>query len=114
MTNKKSFLAGVIDNLWRGPKGRLSDRLKKACDDLPHQQRLTVVTIMLSLFVVIAFIVFGHACYRIGARQAMNEIEVRHLGSIELPEAPSDIKKIIPFTYLNESAYDDAGMESED
>lgn len=114
MTNKKSLLAGIIDHLWREPKGRLSGRLKKACDEMPHQRRLTVVTVMLSLFVVIAFIVFGHACYRIGARQAMNEIEVQHLGKIELPEVSSDMKKNLPISDLNASAYDDSGMESED
>ncbi len=66
-------------------KGRVTAKIKKACDDLPPQQRLTVVTVLLSAFVLTAFFVFGNACYKMGARQAQHTIEVEHIRPIDLP-----------------------------
>ena len=94
--------------VWRNPKGRLSAKLRKRCDKLPHNQRLTVIAVMLTAFVLIAFFVFGHACYRIGLGHSQQSLEVEHIRSLELPTLENDVQTVIP------TAYDDAGMESED
>lgn len=83
--DRKSLFARLVDWVWRNPKANISEGIKKTCDDMLPKQRLTVVTVLMSAFVLVAFFVFGHACYKIGARQAHNEIEVEHLKSIELP-----------------------------
>ena len=86
--------------------GKLKERLRKECDAMPRRKRLTVVSVMLCVFVLTAFFVFGHACYRIGLGQALHAVEVEHSRSLDLPK--NDVKP------LTTSAYDDAGMESED
>lgn len=63
-------VAPLYNKVWYGPKGRLAARIKKVCDDLPQNRRLTVVTVLMSAFVLTAFFVFGNACYRMGARHA--------------------------------------------
>ncbi len=72
----RNLVAPLYIKVWHGPKGKISERLKKACDDLPKNQRLMVVTVLLSVFVLTAFFVFGHACYRMGAGHARQAIEV--------------------------------------
>ncbi len=84
---RKSLFARLVDWVWRNPKANISEGIKKTCDDMLPKQRLLVVTVLLSAFVLVAFFVFGHACYKIGARQAYNEIEVEHLKNIELPSS---------------------------
>lgn len=96
----------VYNKVWHTPKGKFSARLRKVCDDLPHGKRVTVVGVMLTVFVLIAFFVFGHACYRIGLGQALRRIEVRHIQPLDLP-----VHKVEPLT---STVYDNAGMESED
>lgn len=81
----QNLVSPLYNKVWHGPKGRLSAKIKKACDDLPPQQRLTVVTVLLSAFVLTAFFVFGNACYKMGARQAQHTIEVEHIRPIDLP-----------------------------
>lgn len=81
----QNLVSPLYNKVWHGPKGRLSAKIKKACDNLPPQQRLTVVTILLSAFVLTAFFVFGNACYKMGARQAQHTIEVEHIRTIDLP-----------------------------
>lgn len=98
----------IYNMVWRNPKGKLSAKLRKLCDSIPHNKRLTVVTVMLSAFVLIAFIVFGHACYRIGLGHSRQSLEVEHIRSLELPATENDVQPVIP------TAYDNAGMESED
>ncbi len=78
-SNRKSLSSGS----WIGPgetprqiSARVSRKPAMICC---QKQRLLVVTILLSAFVLIAFFVFGHACYKIGAREPHNEIEVEHL-----------------------------------
>ena len=61
---------------------------------------------MLTVFVLTAFFVFGHACYRIGLGQALRRIEMRHISPLDLP-----VHKVEPLT---STVYDNAGMESED
>ena len=129
-SNNKSPFARLIDWIWRNPKADVSAGIKKACDDMPPRQRLMVVTVLLSAFVLLAFVAFGHACYKIGARQALNQIEVEHIYNMELPK--SNVKDKMKaydeeafkrnYEYealdsqeqLTDSAYDIAGMESED
>ncbi len=85
-----TLVSPLYNKVWHGPKGRLTAKIKKACDDLPRNQRLTVVTVLLSAFVLMAFFVFGHACYKIGAGQARQSIEVEHIQQLELPAKNSD------------------------
>ncbi len=81
----RNLVAPLYNKVWHGPKGKIKERLKKACDDLPKNQRLMVVTVLLSVFVLTAFFVFGHACYRMGAGHARQAIEVEHIRQLELP-----------------------------
>ena len=64
LTNLRAARGTVYDKVWRNPKGKLSTKLRKACDNLPHNQRLTVVTVMLSVFVLVAFFEIGRASGR--------------------------------------------------
>lgn len=81
----RNLVAPLYNKVWHGPKGKIREKLKKACDDLPKNQRLMVVTVLLSVFVLTAFFVFGHACYRMGAGHARQAIEVEHIKQLELP-----------------------------
>lgn len=76
----------LYNKVWHTPKGRLAAKIKKACDDLPRNQRLMVVTILLSVFILAAFFVFGNACYKMGAGHARQSIEIEHIGSIPIQE----------------------------
>ena len=90
-------------------RDKIKARLREACDGLPRRQRLTVVSVMLCAFVLVAFFVFGHACYRIGLGHSRQSVEVEHIHPLELPAADNDdVKPLTP------AAYDDVGMESED
>ena len=114
MTKNKSPLARLIDWVWREPKGRVGAKLKQVCDDMPHKQRLMVVTVLLSTFVLIAFFVFGHACYKVGAKRALFEYEVEHLYNLDLPEhsVKDTVCSLEKFYIPTDSAYDDTGVES--
>lgn len=92
----------ILSNYW----GKLTEKLRKECDGLPRKQRLTIVSIMLTIFVLTAFFVFGHACYRIGLGQARQAVKVEHICSLDLPK--NIVEPLTPATY------DNAGMESED
>lgn len=108
MKNIKNPFASLISKVWRNPKRRLTAKIKAECDDLPRNQRLTVVAVLLSAFVLTAFFVFGHACYRLGLGHSRQAVEIEHLRTLELPDNYNNVKSItLP-------AYDDAGMESED
>lgn len=116
----KSHLAGLIDRVWRQPKSKVYGKIRQVCDDMPHRQRLMVVTVLLSAFVLIAFFVFGHACYRMGAKRAVFEYEVEHLHEFELPEpklseyTEEELPLKQEYCKQTDSAYDDTGVESED
>ena len=101
-----NLVSPLYNKVWHGPKGKIKERVKQACEDMPHKQRLMVVTILLSAFILVAFFVFGHACYRIGMGKALRRIEVRHISPLDLP-----VHKVEPLTT---TVYDNAGMESED
>lgn len=69
----QNLVSPLYNKVWHGPKGKIRKRLKKVCDDMPHKQRLTVVTVLLTAFVLIAFFVFGHAGYKMGANHAYQQ-----------------------------------------
>lgn len=80
-----NLVSPFYDKVWHGPKGKIKERVKKACDDLPRNQRLMVVTVLLSAFILTAFFVFGHACYKMGAGHARQAVEIEHIRQLELP-----------------------------
>ena len=81
----RNIVSPLYNNVWHTPKGRLAAKIKKACDDLPRNQRLMVVTILLSAFILAAFFVFGNACYKMGAGHARQSIEIEHIRQLDLP-----------------------------
>lgn len=86
MRNFRSIRDTIYNNVLRKPKNFIGSYLRSKCDRIPENRRLTVVTVLLSLFVLTAFFVFGNACYRIGRGQAATErIEVKHIEGMELP-----------------------------
>lgn len=105
-SNLRAARDTVYNKVWLAPKGKLSAKLRSLCDGIPQKQRLLVVSIMLCAFVLIAFFVFGHACYKIGLGHSRRIVEVEHIQPLEINK--TDVKPITP------AAYDDAGMESED
>ncbi len=50
----RNIVSPLYNKVWHTPKGRLAAKIKKACDDLPRNQRLMVVTILLSAFILAA------------------------------------------------------------
>lgn len=82
--NLRNGVVHLYNKVWRAPKGKLSIRLRAKCDELTPKQRLTVVTVMLSLFIVIAFGLFGCACYRMGAGHAERKIEIQHIQQLDV------------------------------
>ena len=78
-----SIKEAIYNKVWLSPKTRLSGFIKRKCDELPQKQRLTVVTVMLTAFILIAFFVFGHACYEMG-RGHRSEMQVEHVHHIEV------------------------------
>ena len=95
----QNLVSPLYNKVWHGPKGKIREWLKKVCDDMPHKQRLTVVTVLLSAFILIAFFVCGHACYKMGAGHARQAIEVEHISKLELPtyDNPNVSPKIIEY-----------------
>ncbi len=81
----RNLVAPLYNKVWHGPKGKIKERVKKACDDMPHRQRLTVVTVLLSAFILVAFFVFGNACYKMGAGHARETVGIGHIRQLELP-----------------------------
>lgn len=81
----KNIVTPLYNKVWHSPKGKIRERIKKACDDLPRNQRLMVVTVLLSAFILTAFFVFGNACYRMGTGHARKSIEIEHIRQLDLP-----------------------------
>lgn len=78
--------SAIYNKVWNSPKTRLYAFLKGMCDELPHKQRLMVVTALLSVFILIAFCVFGNACYKMGARQARQTFDIEHIEGIDIQQ----------------------------
>ena len=119
MSKIKSLFAGFLDRVWRNPKENVRAGLKRACDDMPPKKRLAVVTVLLSVFLLAAFIVFGHACNKIGAKQAVRQLEFEQMHHLELPMPEFYYEKKAVYeeamsNQLPDSIYDEAGTESED
>lgn len=119
MSKIKTFFAGFLNRVWRNPKENFRAGLKRTCDDMPPKKRLTVVTVLLSVFLLVAFIVFGHACYKIGAKHAERQLEFDQMHHLELPTPKSYYEKEAVYeeamsNELPDSAYDVSGTESED
>lgn len=71
--------------MWQTPKGKLRNFLRSKCDDIPQKRRLTIVGVFFGLFVLIAFLLFGNACYHIGLGQARQQSEeIKHIKAVEL------------------------------
>lgn len=73
--------SAIYNKVWGKPKSALGAYLRRKCDDIPANRRLTLITVLLSLFIITAFFVFGNACYRIGRGQALMERIEPHRGS---------------------------------
>lgn len=73
----------LYNKVWHLPKTCLSQTLKKKCEALSHKQRVGVVTILLSVFILSAFFAFGHACYRIGQGNT-HSMQVNHIQSLDI------------------------------
>lgn len=84
----RKIVSPLYNKVWHSPKGKIKERIRKACDDLPRNQRMMVVSVLLSAFVLVAFFVFGNACYKMGAGQARKSIEIEHIKSMPLPDEP--------------------------
>ena len=95
----QNLVSPLYNKVWHGPKGRLSAKVRKVCDDMPHKQRLMVVTVLLTAFILIAFFVFGHACYKMGAGHTRQAIEVEHIQQLDLPsnDNPDVSPKILEY-----------------
>ena len=72
--------------VWHNPKAKILSLIKSKCESITPSRRMTVVAIMLTMFILIAFGVFGHACYRLGQGHAHTAIEIKHIPSLDLPE----------------------------
>lgn len=81
-----SIRSAIYDKVWHSPKTRLYAFLKGKCDELSHKQRLMVVTALLSVFILIAFFVFGNACYKMGTRQARQTFDIEHIEGIDIQQ----------------------------
>lgn len=103
--------SALYNKVWRSPIGRLKSAIKGRCESLPPGQRLTVVTVLLSAFVLTAFFVFGHACYKIGLGQARKSIEIEHIEPVEIsPEAGAEYDMM---SKIKTEAYESYRSENE-
>ena len=99
--NLRNGVAHIYNKVWHAPKEKFTERLKRRCGELTPKQRLTVVTVMLSLFIVSAFGLFGRACYRMGAGNAEKRIEIQHIQQLDVTEKSPEVS---PKSYTDEVA----------
>lgn len=110
--NRFNILRSTLYNkVWEAPKKQFVLYLRRRCDRIPENRRLAVVTVIMTLFVMTAFFLFGNACYRIGRGQAAaGRIEVSHIEGLELPAYDkSDSLMMKPLSI----SYDVSGTEKE-
>ena len=112
MNKFQSMRSAIYNKVWGKPKSALGAYLRRKCDGIPANRRLTIITVLLSLFIITAFFVFGNACYRIGRGQALMErIEPEHIKGLELPSFDNgDTPDIWQF---KDSKYEPSGTENE-
>ena len=85
--------SALYNKVWVTTKSRLSALIRGKCEKMSHRNRITVVTVLLTAFVLCAFFVFGHACYKLGQGEAGKSIEIEHIQKLEL------VKPTKPLTY---------------
>ena len=106
MNKFHSIRSAIYNKVWGRPKSALGAYLRRKCDSIPANRRLTLITVLLSLFIITAFFVFGNACYRIGRGQALMERMEPELPGFDNGDTP-DIGQ------LKMSAYELSGIENE-
>ena len=55
-----SIRSAIYNKVWGRPKSALGAYLRRKCDSIPANRRLTLITVLLSLFIITAFFVFGN------------------------------------------------------
>lgn len=83
-----NLVSPLYNKVWHVPKGKISARIREACDRLPRKKRLAIVWILFTLFVLSAFYVFGTACYRMGAGHERRRIETGHIRQLDIVSNP--------------------------
>ena len=112
MNKFQSMRSAIYNKVWGKPKSALGAYLQRKCDGIPANRRLTIITVLLSLFIITAFFVFGDACYRIGRGQALMErIEPEHIEGLELPSF--DNGDTPDMDQFKKSEYELSGTENE-
>lgn len=82
----------IYNKVWHSPKGKLRNFLKTKCDEMPHNRRMVLVAVLFGAFVIVAFFLFGNACYRIGLGHAQQRIQnIEHINAVELTTQTEDI-----------------------
>lgn len=104
-------IAMLAKRVLHEPKEHVASRVRKMCDDMPPRRRLIAVAALLSVFILTAFIVFGHACYRMGARRAVVDYEISHMRHLDINVSQG---RATPGKLTPDSAYDSTGIENED
>lgn len=109
---KLKTLRDTIYKVFRKPKNHIRSFLQCRCDRIPENRRLTAVTVLLTLFALTAFFVFGNACYRIGRGKAASErIEVRHIEGLELP-LPDDSDSLMVEYKITDNGFSETAVEN--
>lgn len=110
MKFRESLRSTIYNKVWSKPGRLVGSFLRRKCDGIPEERRLMVVTVLSALFVLAAFFVFGHACYRMGRGYTLTEqVEIRHIKGVELP-AISDSDSLMVGNKI--PAYDFSGTEN--
>ena len=78
-------LKKIVNWVWRTPKDKVVECLKNKCDAMPHKQRLTVVGLLFG-----TFLLFGHACYKMGAQEQRVKFEIEHMS---IPDFETTVNK---------------------
>ena len=85
MKLSKSIGQYIYNKVWRVPKVTVGNFLRRRCDGIPENRRLAVIAVLLSLFILTAFFVFGNACYRIGRGHAAATLaEPAHIEGLDI------------------------------
>lgn len=86
MKLSKSIGQYIYNKVWRVPKVTVGNFLRRRCDGIPENRRLAVIAVLLSLFILAAFFVFGNACYCIGRGHAAGTLaEPNHIEGLDIP-----------------------------
>ena len=85
-----NLLRKIVDWVWRTPKDKVAECLRNKCDAMPHKQRLTVVGLLFGILTLTAFLLFGHACYKMGAQEQRVKFEIEHMS---IPDFETTVNK---------------------